>query len=751
MSDRQPKVTVLISTYNRPQYLGLTIKSVIDQEFENWELIVVNDGGPDVREIVEGFGDSRIRYFHRTKNRGKASCINLGLRKAKGEYIAYIDDDDIWYPNHLRLLSAALDENPEAGVAYSDLYGVSCIKDEATGKRYALDKKIHVTRDFNRDFMFFYNHVLHVSVMHRKEAAFRVGLYDESVKVLIEWSLNRKLCYIYDFIHVPVVTGEYYMPVFKSDRISVVQRKNKKDYKHNTRKIRTALPPEPWPKIVKVDFLCPVARWDETIADRVCEIIDHIDHPIRILLINLQEGQTSPQCYQALGRVAEFDNVKVLNPGRKMPDLAAYRYAAAKSNADYVFLVTRLAQFSKIQKRIFAGLQFLRESECEAVKWDVEEEKKSPFDMLISRELFLERSGLDSENTSLDVRAIPGIAPSTFEFDAHYHVAKRALSQNQPEEAYESIVRAVNVGQGAPGIQFLVHYMVKICLQTGEFDRVEKEIRDLLDRGFVPDNLIRLGQVLQATGRYQDAAEAYQKSLKYFDVSDEDLSGPVFPFNFPKELSTFTALMGLAECHEKLGDSSEAMRMFHRASKLRANSHRPFLGFARHFLASGQIDKAEAALSRLGERSGKSDPETHRLLGKLCYKKGRPDLAFNCYRNAFENGRPDEKNIDPLYTMGRTLNRWEEVRTTLEGFLEKKPNSILALCRLADVYFNLKMMDEALQTIDRGQALDEKNAVLKGISLKIEKAMAAGCPVEPEPAKLEPQVLDAVGFQPIRY
>jgi len=190
---KAPKVSVITPTYNRPDYLKDTIKSVLAQRIKDWELLVINDGGEDVRRIVEGFSDNRIRYFNRKQNRGKASCLNFALERARGDYIAYIDDDDIWYPNHLEVLTEALAENPDIGVVYSDLYAVQFLKDEISGKRFPLHKFIQVSRDFNRDFMFYFNHTLHVSIMHRKNLIFDVGGYDETITVLIDWNITRKL------------------------------------------------------------------------------------------------------------------------------------------------------------------------------------------------------------------------------------------------------------------------------------------------------------------------------------------------------------------------------------------------------------------------------------------------------------------------------------------------------------------------------------------------------------------------------
>lgn len=64
----KPKVTVLISTYNRPQYLAEAIESVVNQRYQNWELIVLNDGGVDVQDVVDKFADPRIIYVPSSKS-----------------------------------------------------------------------------------------------------------------------------------------------------------------------------------------------------------------------------------------------------------------------------------------------------------------------------------------------------------------------------------------------------------------------------------------------------------------------------------------------------------------------------------------------------------------------------------------------------------------------------------------------------------------------------------------------------------
>lgn len=728
MSSTAPKATVLISTYNRPEYLKEAIASVVNQQMPDWELLVMNDGGVDVAHVVDGFADPRIRYFNDEVNRGAATRFNFGLAKAKGAYVTYLGDDDKFYPNHVGVLSGALDENPRAALAYSDLYAVSCVKDETTGRRFVLDKSIKVSRDFNRDFMFHYNHVLHVSLMHRKEAALRVGGFDENVKVLIEWSLNRRLCFFYDFIHVPVVTGEYYMPVFKSDRISVVQRKDKNSYRHNIRKIKANLPSGPWPKVDKVDFICPVSQWDPSVKEKVGQIVEHIDHPVGIVLVNNQPGTTEEECWEALEQISELKNITIVSTPKILSDLQAYRYGAKRSKAKYVFLFTKNTQLKKAPKRILFGVDYLKTTPHEGVKWEVAEEKGTPFDLLIERKVFLQRSAPGKKPEPVDVRTVPIIVPGSFQFDMMYAEAKRQHSKGNHQSAFDILRQALDIRTGAPDMQYLIYLYFKVCLALKKYDHLESILRSLIDRSYEPDNRIRLGRVLQLKKKYPEAIEAYKRGLEHYDLNESDLDSPVFPFNFPQELSSFTALIGLAECYDDIGDKAASFRMYKLASRLRANSHRPFLGFAKHYLADNQLDKAEEVLSKLGERNGGSDPETHRTVGNLCERRGRFDLAFDCYLKAFECNKSDAQNIDPLYFAANRLGRWVEIKPLLETFVEDSPGYVPAMARLSSVYYQLGEFENAARLTERGLALDAANVVLKGIARKTAQAIEESRP-----------------------
>lgn len=101
----KPLVTVIIPSYSRPEQLVDAIKSVIDQSYENLEIIVINDYGTNVEDEISQLNDSRIIYHTNERNLGLAGTRNVGVNISHGEYIAYLDDDDIYYPCHIETLA----------------------------------------------------------------------------------------------------------------------------------------------------------------------------------------------------------------------------------------------------------------------------------------------------------------------------------------------------------------------------------------------------------------------------------------------------------------------------------------------------------------------------------------------------------------------------------------------------------------------------------------------------------------------
>ena len=121
MTGINPTVSIIIPTYNREKLIGKAIKSVLEQTFSDFELIVVDDASTDqTQTAVEQFQDLRIRYLHHQKNAGVCAARNTGLAAAQGRYIAFLDSDDEWRSDKLEKQIARFETAPErVGVIYT--------------------------------------------------------------------------------------------------------------------------------------------------------------------------------------------------------------------------------------------------------------------------------------------------------------------------------------------------------------------------------------------------------------------------------------------------------------------------------------------------------------------------------------------------------------------------------------------------------------------------------------------------------
>lgn len=121
----QKLVSIITPAYNAEKYIAETIQSVLGQTYENWEMLIADDGSTDTTaEIVKSFRDPRIRYFHQ-ENGGLSAARNLSLQHAKGEYIALLDSDDIFLPNKLERQVAYLESHPQCDFCYCEVRNFS--------------------------------------------------------------------------------------------------------------------------------------------------------------------------------------------------------------------------------------------------------------------------------------------------------------------------------------------------------------------------------------------------------------------------------------------------------------------------------------------------------------------------------------------------------------------------------------------------------------------------------------------------
>lgn len=199
------QVSVVIPTFNRAAFIADALQSVLNQTFQDFEIIVVDDGSTDdTAQIVQHVGDTRVRYLYQ-ENRGVSAALNTGWRAARGEYIARLDSDDMWLPTLLQELVNTLDADPTLGVAYARAQGMN-----AQGE--PLPQLLGARERFPGDTLaslVYSDFVCPMAVIIRRAALEQVGGYDESLFATEDWDVWIRIAQSYRIAYVPRVLARY--------------------------------------------------------------------------------------------------------------------------------------------------------------------------------------------------------------------------------------------------------------------------------------------------------------------------------------------------------------------------------------------------------------------------------------------------------------------------------------------------------------------------------------------------------------
>ncbi len=162
MKSDKPKISVLMPVYNGEQFLDKSINSILNQTFNNFEYIIINDGSTDDSlKIIESYEDSRIKIINFSKNMGIAAALNNGLNIAKGDYIARQDQDDISHPERFMLQVEYLKNNDV------DLVDANFIFIDENDKYIQDYEKRYFTPEETLSHLFFYE-LVHASIMCKR-------------------------------------------------------------------------------------------------------------------------------------------------------------------------------------------------------------------------------------------------------------------------------------------------------------------------------------------------------------------------------------------------------------------------------------------------------------------------------------------------------------------------------------------------------------------------------------------------------
>ncbi len=178
-----PKVSVIIPSHNRLSMLKEAVDSVLAQDFEDFELIVVDDGSTDgTGEAIKQYG-GRVRLLEHPVNRGVSAARNKGIVHARGKYIAFLDSDDLWVKGKLKAQVAFLDDNPQYPLCYTDEIWIR------RGKRVNPMKKHAKFSGWIFEKCLPLCIISPSSAMMRKTLFSKVGLFDEALPVCEDFDL----------------------------------------------------------------------------------------------------------------------------------------------------------------------------------------------------------------------------------------------------------------------------------------------------------------------------------------------------------------------------------------------------------------------------------------------------------------------------------------------------------------------------------------------------------------------------------
>ena len=204
-SAKSPTVSVIMNCLNGEKYLKEAIDSVFAQTYEDWEIIFWEDlaSNDNSGKIAKSYGE-KLKYFKADVSPPLYGARNLALKQAKGKYITFLDQDDMWLPNKLKLQVKAFEENKNVGLIHTN-----CEILEHTGSKRILHRRIQPSGKVFRELLKNYRINLQ-SVMISRDALNSLDYwFDNSMFISGDADLFLRIAYKWDILYLPYVTAQY--------------------------------------------------------------------------------------------------------------------------------------------------------------------------------------------------------------------------------------------------------------------------------------------------------------------------------------------------------------------------------------------------------------------------------------------------------------------------------------------------------------------------------------------------------------
>ena len=215
----QPLVSVIMPTYNRANIIGDSIATIVDQGYENWELLVCDDASTDnTHEVVTSFKDTRIHYIKLDKG-GAAAARNIGLERARGTFIAYLDSDNYWHPEFLMAMVTTLLDHPGRSSIYADFIDFHV----NTNGEYSI--KSFVRPQFDHESLLKKPFIDLNSFVHHRELYDCFGGFNKNLTRRQDYDLILKYTWLRDPLHFPYLLTLYH----RNDSLNQITTTRKHD------------------------------------------------------------------------------------------------------------------------------------------------------------------------------------------------------------------------------------------------------------------------------------------------------------------------------------------------------------------------------------------------------------------------------------------------------------------------------------------------------------------------------------------
>ena len=322
-SPNQPLISVIMPVYNRKDVVMNAIESVLNQTYENFELLVVDDASTDgTTELLKLINHEKVKIIFHESNKYASGARNTGLKNASGDIIAYLDSDNLLDERYLAATVGAFLELPDADAIYSAQYRCETYDSTPFAVQFAA---------FNKSLLHNHNFVDMNCFAHRREVYENLGGFDETLKGADDWELILKISNHYKVYSVPFLLSKCYLGVVENRVSDLVPTDMGKIRSQNE-----LLPTISHELNKKVNIIIPIYDSSENLKDCIKKILSFKLNNLKIIVSN------NSQNIDLTDDFIEFNNYDVVliqkNTGHGFTDAVNNAIEVSDDDADIVLL-----------------------------------------------------------------------------------------------------------------------------------------------------------------------------------------------------------------------------------------------------------------------------------------------------------------------------------------------------------------------------------------------------------------------------